>query len=108
MQSFNSSDGPELQLFLENPDALAAQRTELQLEIANYPETPRALLAVLVDSQDAQVAEAAQLHVNWAGELSGDWQTEVDRRFETTQLGQNDRLAVELLKIAPVPPAFLQ
>ncbi|GAA6616048.1 hypothetical protein [Scytonema sp. NUACC26] len=107
MQSFNPNDASELQLFLENPDFVLAQSIAIQLKIANNPETPRDLLAVLVRSNLPEVAEAARLHVNWSGELTGNWQTAIDIVFQTAQLGQNDRLAVELLKIAPVPPAFL-
>jgi hypothetical protein len=60
-----------------------------------------------VSSDDPHVAEVARLHVNWAGELTQNWQTEIETVFQTAQLGQNDRLAVELLKIAPVPPVFI-
>lgn len=35
------------------------------------------------------------------------WQSVVDEMLRSRQLGQNDRLAVELLKIAPVPEYFL-
>ena len=57
MESLSPNNIPDLKLFLKNPDSLAAQSTEIQLAIANNPETPRDLLAVLVDSNDSQVAE---------------------------------------------------
>jgi hypothetical protein len=38
--------------------------------------------------------------------ITEDWQASIDAFLQTAQLGQNDRLAVELLKIAPVPPVF--
>jgi Leucine rich repeat variant len=94
-----------LQTFLENPNSIALQPPEIQLTIASHPETPRALLQILTESEDLQVAETAKLHINW--ESIEDWQTELDTILQTAQLGQNDRLAVELLKIAPVPPVFL-
>ncbi|MUG93980.1 hypothetical protein F7734_16905 [Scytonema sp. UIC 10036] len=75
--------------------------------MASYSQTPHSLLGVLVDSPNASVAEAAQLHINWAGEISEDGQNAVDKALKSRYLGQNDRLAVELLKIGPVPPCFL-
>lgn len=77
------------------------------LLVANYPQTPRHLLEVLVNSPNSQIAEAAQLHVNWAGEMGEGWQEAVDEILRSRQLGQNDRKSVELLKIAPVPEYFL-
>ncbi len=65
------------------------------------------MLEVLVNSPHAPVAEAAQLHINWAGELSEDGQNAVEEVLKSRYLGQNDKLAVDLLKIAPVPPYFL-
>ncbi|MFB2894840.1 hypothetical protein ACE1CI_18170 [Aerosakkonemataceae cyanobacterium BLCC-F50] len=103
-EPLNSAD---LQRFLENPEQLAAENRELQLAIANYPTTPRLLLEVLAQSTDPQVAQTARLHVNWAGELTQNWQEAVDAELRNMQLGQNDRLAVELLKFAPVPDYFL-
>ena len=96
-----------LQPFIDNPEQLVIQPFEFQIAVANYPETPRPLLEVLVNSPDPQVAEAAQLHVNWTGEMTEGWQSAVDEMLRSRQLGQNDRLAVELLKIAPVPEYFL-
>ncbi|HEY9860440.1 MAG TPA: HEAT repeat domain-containing protein [Candidatus Obscuribacterales bacterium] len=97
----------DLQRFLDNPQQLASQPAELQLAIANYPATPRNLLEVLVSSSDRQVAEAARMHVTWAGEMTEGWQEALDVVLQNAQLGQNDRLAVELVKFAPVPDCFL-
>lgn len=97
----------DLQPFLDNPEQLANQTVQFQIAVANYSLTPRSLLEVLVNSPDPQVAEAARLHVNWAGELTEGWQEAVDEVLQTAQLGQNDRLAVELLKFAPVPESSL-
>jgi hypothetical protein len=82
------------------------QPPEVQLSLAQDPLTSRELLKVLVNRADAAVADVARLHVNWAGELT-DWHAEIDAVFQTAQLGQNDRLAVELLKLGPVPLEFL-
>ncbi|GGA06766.1 hypothetical protein [Okeania sp. KiyG1] len=97
----------DLQPFLANPVLLTEQTRELQLAIANYPDTPRNLLEILVNSFDPLVAEAASHHVNWAGEITENWHYLADTTLQTKELGQNDRLAVELLKIAPVPDYFL-
>ena len=103
-ESLNSAD---LQPFLDNPAQLAAESRQLQLAIANDPGTPRHLLEVLIPSSDPQVAQAARLHVNWAGAIAEAWQDVLDGELQNAQLGQNDRLAVELLKFAPVPECFL-
>jgi hypothetical protein len=107
MQLLQPLTPSELQPFIDNPDRLTTQPVVFQIAIASYPETPRRLLEVLANNPDPQVAEAAQLHVNWAGEMSEGWQEAVDEMLRSRQLGQNDRLAVELLKIAPVPDYFL-
>jgi hypothetical protein len=106
MQSLNAGDSPHPHSFLSDPDALLTQPIAVQMTIVNHLETPRLILEVLVKSDDSRVAEAAQLHVNWAGELGENEQAAIDAFLQTAQLGQNDRLAVELLKIAPVPPVF--
>ncbi|MFB2834872.1 hypothetical protein [Floridanema evergladense] len=97
----------DLQTFLDNPERLASESRDLHLAIANHPTTPRQLLEVLTHSTDPQVAQTARLHVNWAGELTENLPEAVDTELRNTQLGQNDRLAVELLKFAPVPDYFL-
>ncbi len=97
----------DLQEFTNAPSQLADRPIELQMAIANHPDTPHSLLEILVASSHPHVARAASLHVNWAGEIAGDWQETLDAAMQTAQLGQNDRLAVELLKFAPVPECFL-
>lgn len=67
-----------LQPFIANPEQLVSQHEGFQIAVANYPETPRCLLEVLVTSPNPQIAEAAQLHVNWAGEMTEGWQEAVD------------------------------
>lgn len=97
----------DLQRFLSLPEELLQESRDLQLAIASFPDTPRSLLEVLVNSPDAQVAQTASLHVKFAGEITDGWQQIVDALLQEQQLGQNDRLAVELLKLGPVPPYFL-
>ncbi|GGA06780.1 hypothetical protein [Okeania sp. KiyG1] len=104
LQALNLDD---LQPFLAKHVLLTEQTRELQLAIANYPDTPTNLLEILINSSDPLVAEAASHHVNWAGEITENWHYLADTTLQTKELGQNDRLAVELLKIAPVPDYFL-
>ncbi len=107
MQPLQPVSGSDLQSFLSAPEQLLQQSVALQLAVASFHQTPRSLLEILVNSPDEQVAEAARLHVNFAGEITDRWQQAVDEILQQRQLGQNDRLAVELLKMAPVPPCFL-
>lgn len=107
MQPRPSISALDLQTFLGAPEQLRKQPPELQLAVANFVDTPKSLLKVLVNSTSQQVAEAASLHVNWAGEITNDWQSAVDQILQSQQIGQNDRLAVELLKLGgPVPISF--
>ncbi len=64
-------------------------------------------MLLLVDRAEPEIAAVAKLHVNYVGELTTDGREEIDAIFHTAQLGQNDRLAVELLKLGTVPPEFL-
>ncbi|MDZ8030393.1 hypothetical protein [Nostoc sp. DedSLP04] len=107
MQPLQPVSGSDLQRFLSAPEELLQQSVALQLAVASFHQTPRSLLEILVNSPDEQVAEAASLHVNLAGEITDGWQQAVDEILQQRQLGQNDRLAVELLKIGTVPPCFL-
>ncbi|MEH2239790.1 hypothetical protein [Nostoc sp.] len=107
MELLRSLTISDLEPFLAEPTQLNTQPVALQLAVASYSQTPRPLLEVLVNSPYAPVAEAAQLHINWAGEISEDGQNAVEEVLKSRYLGQNDKLAVELLKIAPVPHFFL-
>jgi len=107
MELLRSLTISDLEPFLAHPAQLNTQPVALQLAVASYTQTPCPLLEVLVNSPHAPVAEAAQLHTNWAGEISEDGQNAVEEVLKSRYLGQNDKLAVELLKIAAVPPLFL-
>ncbi|MEH2025902.1 hypothetical protein [Nostoc sp.] len=107
MELLRSLTISDLEPFLADPTQLNTQPVALQLAVASYSPTPRPLLEVLVNSPYAPVAEAAQLHINWAGELSENGQNAIEEVLKSRYIGQNDKLAVELLKIAPVPPLFL-
>ncbi|WP_017721968.1 hypothetical protein [Kamptonema formosum] len=97
----------DLQRLANNPEAITALGVEFQLALANYAGTPSTILEVLAGSSDAGVSQAARLHVSLAGEMTEGWLEALDAELRAAELGQNDRLAVELLKFAPVPDCFL-
>ncbi|GJD21881.1 hypothetical protein RIVM261_068370 [Rivularia sp. IAM M-261] len=70
MQRLQSVSASDLQAFLGAPEQLLQQPVELQLAVASFADTPKSLLEVLVNSASLEVAEAASLHVNWAGEIT--------------------------------------
>ncbi len=94
----------DLQPFLNQPETLINQTLEFQLAVANYLQTPRQLLEILVNNSPyPQVVEAAKLHVNLAGDIGKNWREVAEVAIKNAPLQQNDRLVAELLKIAPVP-----
>lgn len=97
----------DLQRLANNPEAITDLGVEFQLGLANYAGTPTNILEVLAGSSDAGVSQAARLHVSNAGEMTEGWLEALDAELRAAELGQNDRLAVELLKFAPVPDCFL-
>jgi hypothetical protein len=107
MRSLSPLSASDLQLFLANSEQLLQQSMELQLAVASFIDTPRNLLEVLVNSPLQEVAEAARLHINYAGEIAENWHQVIDEILKSRQMGQNDRLAVELLMLGVVPPVFL-
>ena len=107
MQSLHRVSAGDLQRFLDAPEELLGESRGIQIAVASFPKTPRSLLEVLVNSNSSSVAEAARLHVNWVGEITEDYRKVVSEVLRDRDLGENDRLAVELMKFAPVPPDFL-
>ena len=106
MQPLQRVSTGDLQRFLDAPELLG-ESEEMQIAIASFPDTPRSLLQVLVNSDYSAVVEASRLHVNWVGEEREDYREAVSEVLRDKDLGENDRLAVELMKFAPVPPDFL-
>jgi len=96
----------DLQPFLSAPQSLLEQPISIQLTLAARSQTPHVLLAVLATSPNDRVAEAAQLHIHWAGEMTEGWQEAAEAAMQSTPLGQNDRLVVELMKFTPIPVFF--
>ncbi len=107
MQSLHRVNAGDLQRFLDAPEELLGESRGIQIAVASFSETPRSLLEVLVNSNSSSVAEVARLHVNWVGEVTENYREVVSEILRNKDLGENDRLAVELMKFAPVPPDFL-
>ncbi len=107
MEQLISIAKQDLQSFIDYPESLIEQDKVIQIAVATHADTPREFLAILVNSGIDEVADTAQLHVNYAGEIEENWQDIVDQKLKSRYLGQNDKLAVELLKFAPVPDYFL-
>ena len=96
-----------LKSFSDTPEAILTEDISLQIAVASHADTPRSLLEALANSDRPEIAEAAQMHVNYGGELTEAWQAALEDKLKFRYLGQNDRLGVELLKIASLPVYFL-
>ena len=107
MQSLPRISASDLQRYLETAEELLTESEEIQIAVASFIETPLSLLEILVNSDCSTVVEVARLHVNFAGEITGDYQETVAELLQNLDLGQNDRLAVELMQFAPVAPCFV-
>lgn len=68
-------DNPVLPLlFLENPSILDELfQPDTLGSLVLDTQTPKEVLGMLIYSKHIQLAEAAQLHVNWAGEMTFGW-----------------------------------
>lgn len=106
MEQLISPNTDTLQFFSDRPETILNEEIPLQIALATHIDTPRNLLEILANSDILEVAEAAQMHVSYVGELKGSWQDAIEAKLKYRYLGQNDRLAVELLKIA-LPIYFL-
>jgi len=88
---------------------LAAKRDDgnISLALVNNPHTSKAILEKLVESKHKEIVEAAQLHVNWAGEANAEEAREAsevlspfltDPRFGTTF---EEDMILDRLKMIP-------
>jgi hypothetical protein len=57
---------------------------QVRLAVAANPQTPKAALAKLGQSSDAQIAELVRLHVNWAGEMTSGWHEAAREEMQKT------------------------
>jgi pentose-5-phosphate-3-epimerase len=77
---------------------------KVQLAVTMNAQTPRTVLEKLVQGDDTQVAEAAQLHVNWAGELPQAWDEDAHKAIQTAVLHpKNQKYIEELAKLGLIP-----
>ncbi|MEW6491453.1 MAG: hypothetical protein AB1589_02720 [Cyanobacteriota bacterium] len=82
---------------------------EIQLAVAMKAQTPKATLEKLVKSRSSQVSEAAQLHINWAGEMKEASDQAIKEAIATTSLYQEYENYLELLaKLGAIPEFVLQ
>ncbi|MEL6494476.1 MAG: hypothetical protein AAFQ41_05040, partial [Cyanobacteria bacterium J06623_7] len=107
LQQLIELDTDTLKSFCHRPELILAEDIALQIAVATHINTPRNLLEILASSEMPEIAEAAQMHVSYGGELDRNWEDAVEAKLKSRYLGQNDRLAVELFKIAPLPIYFL-
>ncbi|HEY9694694.1 MAG TPA: hypothetical protein V6D15_21040 [Oculatellaceae cyanobacterium] len=54
--------------------------------IANHRKTPKDVLEKLAENSIPFVAEAAKLHINYAGEMETGWREQADSKIDRTQL----------------------
>lgn len=77
------------------------------LAVANHPHTPQSVLAKLTASKKPEVAKAAMLHVNWAGDLDVDWNEVAKTEIQTNSLEKNTDELQELAEIGVIPEFIL-
>ena len=78
------------------------------LLLAENPETTKKVLFQLVNSQYSQVAEAANLHVNFAGEINSDWDiTAIEALLKSAIRGQEFGNFLEQLERIDSIPEFV-
>ncbi len=78
-------------LFLENPNILDQILDHDTLwKLVLDAQTPKEILEKLVHSKYPQIAQSAQLHVNWAGEMTFGWDKAARKAIETTAFADND------------------
>ncbi len=77
------------------------------LTVAIYPNTPKTALEKLTQSQMRQVALAAQLHVNSAGEMIAGWDEAARAAIKTTSLEKDQDIEAQLWALGFIPELFL-
>ena len=81
---------------------------EVQLAVATNAQTPRTTLEMLVQSSDVNLAQVAQLHVQWAGEMTEGWEEVANKAILSTVLHPtNLKYIKELAKISLIPEFIL-
>lgn len=79
------------------------------LAVAMNPNTPKEVLEKLVKSQYSLVVESAQLHVNWVGEITENWEKIAVKAIKTTEFKKDSDYLEELEELAAIGaiPTFI-
>jgi hypothetical protein len=79
------------------------------LAVAMNPNTPKEVLEKLVRSRHSLVAESAQLHVNWVGEITENWEKIAVKAIKTTEFKKDSDYLEELEELAAIGaiPTFI-
>ncbi len=92
--------------FLER--AASNWNEEVHLAVAINAQTPKAVLEKLVQSPYREVSEAAQLHVNWAGEMTSGWDEAVKEAIQKTAKSIEFYQIEELAEIGLIPEFVIE
>jgi hypothetical protein len=98
MKVLQSIESNLLQQLIDRPDLIITQPIDLQIAIAQDIQTPTSILQILVDRSQPKVSEIAKLHVNYAGDLTTDGQSEISKIFKTVQIFSNFSPQIEKQK----------
>ncbi|MEW6491456.1 MAG: HEAT repeat domain-containing protein [Cyanobacteriota bacterium] len=95
-------------LFLENPKILDQLFQPNSLwQIVLDAQTSTEVLRMLAHYKDTQIAEAAQLHVNLAGEMTQRWDEAAYKAIQTTAFNDNEREKAQKLAYKGLIPALI-
>lgn len=77
------------------------------LAVAMNLTTPKSALEKLIQSWNTEVAEAAKLHVNWAGEMSEGWDEVALAAMKSTNLKKNSKDEAKLWEVGAISEVLL-
>ncbi len=72
MEQLISLDADILQSLLDCPESILNEDILWQIAVASHPDTPQKVLKIIASGDNPEVAESAQMHLNYGGELAGD------------------------------------
>lgn len=88
------------------------QDLEVQLALVMNAKTPKHILEKLTQSKNSQVAEAAELHCNWVGEITEGWDEIARQAIKKSSLPHQQDNEAKLAAIGAIPefllPALLE
>lgn len=94
-------------LFLEHPDLLQQLPRSSLLRLVLHPDAPAFFLKLLTTFTNEDIAEAARLHVNFAGEAGLEWRAEAERTIRGHELEYGDEFLLELIELGGTIPTWL-